>query len=85
MKRFGKIIYGYMIAMLQFILSINLVWKLRIYVNDYRSGVYGIYFLTIEFLFLVLVFYVIISFPKIVSKLVDKSELKLKGDKYDKI
>ncbi len=85
MKKLGKAIYIYMIAMLQFILSINLVWKLRIYVNDYRSGVYGVYFLTIKFLFLVLVFYVIISFPKIVSKLVDKSELKLKGDKYDKI
>ena len=83
MKRLGKIIYGYMIAMLQFILSINLVWKFRIYVNDYRSGVYGVYFLTIKFLFLVLVFYVIISFPKIVSKLVDKFVLKV--EKYEKI
>ena len=68
MKKLKKIIVGYIIAILQFILSINLVWDFRINLNDYKNGLYGEYFFLIKFLFIVLIFYMIISVPRWILK-----------------
>ena len=55
-----KKVCAYIIAILQFILSINLVWGFRISINDYKMGIYGKYFFLLKFLFSVLIFYIIL-------------------------
>ena len=72
MEKLKNIIRGYIIAILQFIVSINLVWDFRISLNDYKNGVYGEGFFLIKFLFTALIFYIIISVPKWILKFSNK-------------
>ena len=78
MKKLRQIIFGYIIAILQFILSINLVWHFRIALSDYKNRISGGYFFILKFLFIVWIFYIIISIPKwilkISNKIIEKGE-----------
>lgn len=77
---YKKFITGYFTALIQFCISINLVWILRIWVNDYKNrdnNYLAFELLVFQFIFLVFLFYILINIKSIIYKILEKLSKKI--------
>ena len=79
---YKKFITGYFTALIQFCISINLVWILRIWLNDYKhrnSDYLTLELLVFRFLFLVFLFYILINIKSTTYVILEKLTEKFSG------
>ena len=77
---YKKFITGYFTALIQFCISINLVWILRIWINDYKNrdnNYLAFELLVFQFIFLVFLFYILINIKSIIYKILEKLSKKI--------